>query len=72
MKTKWEYREVVLRLKTKMAVISEKNLLQGLMQDDSEELNKLGAEGWELVAVIPYMRTGADATAGVAIMKRER
>jgi len=41
---KWEYKQVIRDLENEKA-------------PDEEELNKLGAEGWELTSIVQYLHT---------------
>ena len=77
---KWEHSSVILKLKEKKGlVISRKDVLQGIDDESVATLKDMGDDGWELVAVIPFM-TGkigmfADSKAGtdtlIAFLKRQ-
>lgn len=78
---KWEHSSVILKLKQKKGlVVSRKDLLQGLEDESIVVLKDMGDNGWELVAVIPFMsgkigmfaesKAGTDAL--IAFLKRQQ
>lgn len=55
---KFEHTVVVLRFEKKGFAVTRKDVLQGLSEESSTELIRLGEEGWELVAVLPFSTGG--------------
>jgi hypothetical protein len=71
--TRWEYTSLTLRVKGAKAGVLSVLMNKSINDDDLLALQKLGAEGWELVSVIQvsYGVYGAEATdAAIAFLKR--
>jgi len=67
--TNWEY--MVLPIKTKISINRHSQQKNAVMQNVQDDLNALGAEGWELVSVQNVrLETGSLFT--VAYLKREK
>ena len=52
--SKFRYTTIVIRLNMKGFVFRKEDLLQGLYEESADQLTRLGNEGWELVAVLPF------------------
>ena len=61
--TKYEHAVVVLQLDKKTFATSRSGILQGLEAKSVKTMDELGASGWELVSVMPYI-TGGPFLAG--------
>lgn len=69
---KYEHTTVVLRFDEKTFASSRANMLQGLAPASAKSLHDLSRDGWELVAVMPYVsantrlmrQPGTDAALG--------
>lgn len=69
---KYEHTTVVLRFNEKTFASSRTDMLQGLAPASAKSLQELGRDGWELVAVMPYVsattrlmrQPGTDAALG--------
>lgn len=68
---RFEHVSVVLHVEEKHFTLSEKNVLQGLTQESSARIAKLGEEGWELVSVVRYGGLGS-TQALLAFFKRPK
>jgi len=76
--TRFEHSVQVLRFEKKGFAITRKDILQGISEESSKELVRLGEEGWELVAVLPFSTGGvglfsysaATTDAALAFFKR--
>jgi DNA-directed RNA polymerase subunit RPC12/RpoP len=51
---RYEHIAIVLHFDHKKFAMTRTDLLQGLTGESKAQLNKLGEDGWELVAVLPY------------------
>jgi len=68
---KWEYSDLVLHLAEKKGfVLKARNVIDGLNDESRSALKKHGAEGWELVSVLPYGQAVEPITVFLAIFKR--
>lgn len=69
---KYEHTTLVLRFDEKGFATSRADLLQGLAPASAKSLHDLGRDGWELIAVMPYVsgstrvlrQPGTDAAVG--------
>ncbi len=69
---KYEHTTVVLRFDEKTFASARTDMLQGLAPASAKSLQDLGSDGWELVAVMPYVSSstrlmrqpGTDAALG--------
>ena len=52
--TKSEHTTTVLQLERKLFAVTRNNVFQGLAEESAKTLGQLGAEGWELVAVLRF------------------
>ena len=68
----FEHTSAVLHLDEKHFTLGDKGVLQGLSAESKIGLSNLGAEGWELVSVLPYSRSFGDTSALIAFFKRSR
>ena len=50
----FEYLTKPLALKEKGMAITRKDILQGIADESAQELQQLGADGWEMVAAVPF------------------
>jgi hypothetical protein len=64
--TRFEHTTAVLQLEKKLFAVTRNNLFQGLAEESAKTLGKLGAEGWELVAVLPVSSGSAGLTSFAA------
>lgn len=70
--TQFEHTTLVFQFEEKSFATRRDNLLQGLTPDTASELERLGRDRWELVAVLPYVspavrvlrQPGTDAAVG--------
>jgi hypothetical protein len=74
----WEHATAVLRFKEKSFAMTRKEVVQGLDDDSAATLQTLGAQGWELVTVLPFSTGGvgmfsnatAKTDAAISFLKR--
>jgi hypothetical protein len=55
----FQHATVILRFKEKGFAMSRKDLLEGLDGESAGQLDQMGAEGWEMVAAVPFSSGGA-------------
>ena len=51
---KFRYTTIIIHLSEKGFVFRKEDLLQGLSEESADQFTRLGNEGWELVAVLPF------------------
>ena len=64
---RYEHKCIVLHIEMKNFTLTSRDALQGLTSDSEDFVRKLGEDGWELVAVLPYEAT---PRAALAFFKR--
>lgn len=76
--TKYEHTTIVLNFDQKAFAVTRGSALQGLTANGVERMTAVGDDGWELVAVLPYVRGGmfvageAGTDAALAFFKRPK